>query len=135
MINHIISECSKLAQKVYETRHDWVGKDIHWELCKKLKFDHSNKWYMHIPESVKENETQKFLWDFEIKMNHLISARRPDQVIIDKKKKTDRVVYFSVSIDHRVKMIGSGKRYKYLDFSRELKKTEEHESDGDTNCN
>ena len=27
-INHIISECSKLAQ-VYETRHDWVGKVIH----------------------------------------------------------------------------------------------------------
>ena len=27
-INHIISECSKLAQKEYETRHDWVGKVI-----------------------------------------------------------------------------------------------------------
>ena len=26
MINHIISECSKLAQKEYKTRHDWVGK-------------------------------------------------------------------------------------------------------------
>ena len=24
--NHIISECSKLAQKEYKTRHDWVGK-------------------------------------------------------------------------------------------------------------
>ena len=28
-INHIISECSKLAQKEYKTRHDWVGKVIH----------------------------------------------------------------------------------------------------------
>ena len=46
-INHIISECSKLAQKEYNTRHDWVGKVIHWELCKKFKFDHANKWYMH----------------------------------------------------------------------------------------
>ena len=26
-INHIISECSKLAQKEYKARHDWVGKD------------------------------------------------------------------------------------------------------------
>ena len=25
-INHIISECSKLAQKEYKARHDWVGK-------------------------------------------------------------------------------------------------------------
>ena len=41
-INHIISECSKLAQKEYKTRHDWVGKVIHWEMRKKFKFDHTN---------------------------------------------------------------------------------------------
>ena len=51
-INHIISECSKLAQKEYKTRHDWVGKVVHWEMCKKFKFDHTNKWYMHKPEPV-----------------------------------------------------------------------------------
>ena len=28
-INHMISECSKSAQKEYKTRHDWVGKVIH----------------------------------------------------------------------------------------------------------
>ena len=28
-INHIISECSKWAQKEYKARHDWVGKVIH----------------------------------------------------------------------------------------------------------
>ena len=38
-INHIISECSKLAQKEYKTRHNWVGKVIIWEMCKKFKFD------------------------------------------------------------------------------------------------
>ena len=32
-INHIISECSKLAQKEYKTRHDWVDKVINWEMC------------------------------------------------------------------------------------------------------
>ena len=31
----------KLAQKVYKTKHDRVGKVIHLELCKKLKFDHT----------------------------------------------------------------------------------------------
>ena len=43
-INHIISECSKLAQKEYKTRHNWV---IYREMCNKFKFDHTNKWYMH----------------------------------------------------------------------------------------
>ena len=42
-INHIISECSKLAQREYKARHDWVGKMIYWEMCKKFKFDHTNK--------------------------------------------------------------------------------------------
>ena len=33
----------KIAPKEYTRRHDWVGKVIQWELCKKLKFDHANK--------------------------------------------------------------------------------------------
>ena len=28
---------------------------IKWELCKKFKFDHTNKWYMHNTESILEN--------------------------------------------------------------------------------
>ena len=48
-INHIISECSKLAQKEYKAKHDWVGKVIHWEMCKKFEFGHANKWNMHSP--------------------------------------------------------------------------------------
>ena len=39
MINHIISEHNKLVQKVYKTRHAWMGDVIHWELCKRFKFD------------------------------------------------------------------------------------------------
>ena len=36
-----------------------VGKVILWELCKKLKFEHTNKWYMHNPEIVLESDTQR----------------------------------------------------------------------------
>ena len=88
MINHIISECSKLTQNEYTVKHDWVGKVIHWEMCKKFKFDHTNKWYMHNPAPVLENDTHKLLWDFNIQTDHLIPARRPDLIIINNKKKT-----------------------------------------------
>ena len=64
-----------------------MGKVICWELCQKLKFDHVNKWYMHNLDSVKEKETLKLFWDFEIQTDHLISARRPDLLIINKQKK------------------------------------------------
>ena len=75
-INHKISERSKLAQKGYKARHDWVGNVIHWEMCKKFKFDHTNKWYMHNPAPVLENDTHKLLWDFNIQTDHLIPTRR-----------------------------------------------------------
>ena len=88
-INHIISECSKLAQKEYKIRHDWVGKVIHWETCKKFKFDHTNKWHMYNPAPVLENNTHKLRWDFDIHTDHLISAWRLD-IIINKKKKKKR---------------------------------------------
>ena len=48
-MNHIISECSKLAQKDYKTWHGSVRKMVHRVLCKKLKFGYANKWYMHYP--------------------------------------------------------------------------------------
>ena len=51
-INHIINECSKLAQ------------------------------YMNNPASVRESDTHKLLWDFDIQTDHLISVRRPDLIII-----------------------------------------------------
>ena len=108
---------------------------IHWELFKILKFDHMTKWYIHNPESVLRDETLKILWDFEIQIDHLISARRPDLVIGIKKKITCRIVEFAVPADHRIKLKEKEKRDKYLDLARELKKTMEDESDGDTNCN
>ena len=86
-INHIINECSKLAQKEYKTRHDWMGKVIHREMDKKFRFDHSNKWHMHNPAAVLENDTHKLLWDFDEQTDHLISARRPDLIVKRKKKK------------------------------------------------
>ena len=74
------------TQREYKARHDWVGKVIHWEMCKKFKFDHTKKWYMHNPAPVLENDTHKLLWDFNIQTDHLIPARRPDLIIINKKR-------------------------------------------------
>ena len=118
-INHIISECSKLALKEYKARYDWVGKVVHWEMCRKFQFNLTNKWYMHNPASVIENDSHKLLWDFNMQTGHLIPARRPDLIIINKKTK---IVDFAVSVDHRINLKESEKKDKYLDLARELKK-------------
>ena len=87
-INYMINECCKLVQKEYKTRHDLVEKVIHWELCKKFKFDNTNKWSTHKPKSVK-NETHT-ICDFEIETDHLISARG-----------IWRIVDFAIPAEHR----------------------------------
>ena len=123
MINHIISECSKLARKEYNTRHDWVGKVIHWEMCEWFKFDHTAWLYRHNAESVLEHEIHKILRDFEIQTDHLILVRKADLVLVDKKiERNCRIVDFTVPTNHREKINENEKRDKYLDLAREIKK-------------
>ena len=72
-----------------------------------------------IPASVLENDIHKLLWDFDIQMDHVISAGRPDQRIINNKKKKKRIcniVDFAVPADHRIKLKVCEKK------DRELKK-------------
>ena len=84
-IDHIASGCSKLAQEEYKRKHDNLGKIIHWKLARKYNFEAGDKWYEHEPESLLENEDYNILWDFIIQPYHVIEARRPDLVAVDKK--------------------------------------------------
>ena len=77
---------------------------------------------MHNPAPALENDTHKLIWDFNIQTDHLISARRPDLIIINKEKKICKIVAFAVPADHRIKLKECEKRDKYLDLARELKK-------------
>ena len=77
---------------------------------------------MHNPAPVLENDTHKLLWDFDMQMDHLISARRPDLIIINRKKRICKIVDFAVPADHRIKLKECEKKDKYPDLARELKK-------------
>ena len=57
----IVCECPMLAQREYKRRQDWVGRKIHWEVCRKIGFDVNEKWYKHEPEKVVENDFWKIL--------------------------------------------------------------------------
>ena len=90
---------------------------------------------MHNPAPVQENATHKLLWDFNIQTDHLIPARRPDLIIINKKKRICKIVDFAVPADSKIKLKECEKKDKYLYFARELKKSVEHAGDNYTNCN
>ena len=82
----------------------------------KFKFDHANKWYMHNPAPVLENDTHKLLWDFDIQT---VPKTRPYD---NQQKKNLQIVDFAVPADHRIKLKECEKRDKYLDIARDLKK-------------
>ena len=66
----------------------------------------------------------QLLWDIDIQTDHLISARRPDLIVINnnKKKGTCKIVDFAVPADHWIKLKEGEKKDKYLDLAKELKK-------------
>ena len=76
-----------------------------------------NKWYMHNPSPLLENNTHKPL------------------IIISKKKTTFKIVDFALRVDHKIKLKECDK-YKYPFLGRELKKkTMEYAGDNYTYCN
>ena len=106
---------------------------IHWELYKKLRFDHSTKWYKQKHESLLEIETHKIPWDFELQTNHLISARIPDLVLIIKKKNSSHSEFCHPSgpQNENKRMQKDG---QILWSCQRTKKAVEHEGDGDIKC-
>ena len=96
-----------------------MRKVIQLEICQKLKFDHTNKWYQLYLKSVLENETHKVLWDFVIQTGHLILARQRDFERV-KKKENQPYSRLTISADQKVKFKGEKKNI-YLDLARELK--------------
>ena len=80
-----------------------------------------NKWYMQNPAAVLENDTHKLLWDFDIQTYHLISARRPDFIVINQKLRTWKIVDFPAPADYRIILKESEKKEKYLDLGRKIK--------------
>ncbi len=76
---------------------------------------------MHNPAPFIENNMHKLLWDFNIQTDHQIPTRRPDLIIINKKR-ICKIVDFAVPADHRINLKESEKKDKYLGLARELKK-------------
>ena len=123
-INHI-SEGSILAQKEYQIRHDFVGN-----CCKKLKFDHTTKWYAQT----------RILW-YSLGFRDTNISSNPDQknrlVIINKKKKEENLPSRGLCrlVGPQSEKQRKRKRYKYLGLAIVLKKAIGHEGNGDINCN
>ena len=119
-VQHLLCECSKLAQCEYKRRHGNIAKLIHWKLCGEHGFVRKEKWYEHCPEGVVENEKTKLIWDMNIQCDNVIEARRPDLILVLKESKTCIIIDVAVPGDSRVHEKEIEKIEKYQDLKREL---------------
>lgn len=119
-VDHLVSSCSKMAQREYKRRHDRVGTLVHWELARKYHLEVPTKWYLHKPTATMENEEVKLLWDVNIQTDNTISARRPDIILVEKKSKKCLIIDIAVPVDKNVTVKENEKIDKYDDLKWEL---------------
>ena len=119
-VEHLVSGCTQLAGTQYKTRHDNVAKYLHWLLCGKYDIQREHYWWRHSPYSVVENNSVKLLWDFNIFVDHVISARRPDIVVIDKVSSVVTLIDVSIPADKHLTVKEEEKLSKYQDLRIEL---------------
>ena len=62
------------------------------------------------------------MWDFSIQTDHVIEAWRTDLVVVDKKRRTCKIIDFTVPEDSRIEEKEKEKIEKYQDLRRELQK-------------
>ena len=62
------------------------------------------------------------MWDFSIQTDHVIEARTPDLVVVDKNRRTCKVIDFAVPRDSRTGEKEKEKIENYQDLRMELQK-------------
>ena len=118
-MEHITSECKKIAQREYKRRHDTVGKLVHWKFCEKHNLEKKEKRYEHCPEGVVKNDDVRLIWDINIQCDNVMEARRPDLILVDKKVKSCVIIDVAVPGDCRIREKEIGKIEKYQNLKRE----------------
>ena len=113
-----------LAKSKYRSRHDIVGKHIHWLLLKKHEIPTENKWYSHKPNVVTETDDGRvtIYWDKPIKTDGKGSYNRPDVVVIGREENTGYIVDFAIPMDHHIKEKEEEKIDKYMDLQDEVRR-------------
>jgi len=122
IIFHLLSTCPYLAGTQYVHRHNSVALSLHRGICSHYGFQTCEKPWMYAPQPVIESKDIKILWDFEVKTDHVISARRPDIIVLDYQKKCGLLI--NVSIPANINIIEKEKEkiLKYQDLRIELQK-------------
>ena len=95
---------------------------VHWKLCEKFNLEKSEKWYLHNPQTVRENVNHKLIWDMNIQSDNVIVERRPDIVIVNKMEETAIIIDVAIPGDKKTIDKEKKKIEKYQNLKREIQR-------------
>ena len=121
-ISHIVSKCSKLAQREYKRRYDNFTRMVHWKLYEKFNLEKPEKWCLHNPRNVSENVNHKLIYDMNVQCDNIIVERRPDIVIANKMEKTAIITDVEIPGKKRITHLKKEKIEKYPNLKREIQR-------------
>ena len=101
-VRHIVSGCSKLAQREYSKHQDKLALQVHWELCRKYGLERTDKKYDHHPLPFAENGELRITWDMTIPTDKRLKCNRPDMTVAD--KDTQKWTLIDIAVCQRTKI-------------------------------
>ena len=120
-IAHIVSECSKLAQKeCKQKRHGNIAKMLHWKLCEIWRFSKVEKWHIQKPDQLLDSEDCKILRGFPIQTDKTLEHNRSDITVIEKTSKKCLLIDPTCPFDIHIEAKEEGKCRKYSELRSKL---------------
>ena len=105
---------------MYKWRYDSVAKIIHRALSRQFGLVVPTHYWNHVPQCISENSHVKLLWDFNVYTYHVLSARCPDIVVMNKEEASAEIIDVTVPADCNVTSKEAEKVEMYRDLSIDL---------------
>ena len=106
-----------LAKTGYLHRHNKAATYLHWNICKEMNINTSEKWCEHQPQRQYHN-----LVRYANKTDREIKANRPDIVIKNKREKGCLLIDMSIPTEKNTSNKVTEKLWKYKDLEIEIER-------------
>ena len=121
-VAHVAAGCQAISGTLYTRRHDATLRVFYWYYLHKVGIEETLHpwWWGKDPEPEVELGSLKILWNRKVYTEQLVTACKPDMLILDEESKTARLVEMSCPWDTNVPDRFVDKWNKYGDLRHQL---------------
>ena len=101
-VEHIVSGCKMLANKIYLHRHNYVCTYLHWEVLKYLGAAVPDKWVLHKPEPSTIVGQVTVTYDSPLLTDKNVKHNKPDICVWNKKTQSAQIIDVAIPMDRNM---------------------------------